>query len=373
MQGLTRYVLRQLIWATLFVTLALTGVVWLSQSLRFVDMIINRGLSAATFIHLTILLLPTFLAIILPIALFCAIVYTYHRLSIDSEIVVMRATGLSQSALARPALILATGMTVVCYSITLYFMPLGFRTFKDRQFMIRSDFSHVLLKEGTFNTLPDGLTVYLRARQSNGEFVGILVHNNRNPDVPVTMMAERGALISTPRGPRLLLINGNRQEMQRATNKLSLLYFDRYNIDLSGLANVDRQRWREPRERYLHELFGPPKSGSDKAYRNGLLAEGHQRLVTPVFSIAFALIGLAGLLSGEFNRRGQVPRMFAAAAAVIVVQVISLTLANVIVKTPVLTPLLYINAVLAVLAAGYVLLHERSPHAPHVRAAPDVG
>ncbi len=365
--------MRQLIWATLFVTLAVTGVVWLSQSLRFVDLIINRGLSAVTFLHLTVLLLPIFLAIILPIALFCAIVYTYHRLSTDSEIVVMRATGLSQAALARPALILATGMTVVCYSITLYFMPLGFRTFKDRQFMIRSDFSHVLLKEGTFNKLPDGLTVYLRARQSNGELVGILVHSNRDPDVPVTMMAERGALISTPRGPRLLLINGNRQEMQRATNKLSLLYFDRYNIDLSGLANVDRQRWREPRERYLHELFGPPKSGSDKAYRNGLLAEGHHRLVAPVFSIAFALIGLAGLLSGEFNRRGQMPRMFAAAAAVIVFQVVSLTLANVIVKTPVLTPLLYMNAVLAVLAAGYVLLRERSPRALRVRAAPDAG
>ena len=187
------------------------------------------------------------------------------------------------------------------------------------------------------------------------------------------MMAERGALVSTPRGPRLLLINGNRQEMQRASNKLSLLYFDRYNVDLSGLANVDEQRWREPRERYLHELFGPPRSRSDEAYRSKLLAEGHQRLVAPVFCIAFALIGLAGLLTGEFSRRGQMPRMFAAAAAVVVFQALSLTLANIIVKTPVLTPLLYINAVLAVLAAGYVLFRERSPRAPRVRAALDVG
>ncbi len=373
MQEFTRYVLRQLIGATLFVTLALTGVVWLSQSLRFVDLIINRGLSAATFLHLTVLLLPTFLSIILPIALFCGIVYTYHRMSIDSEIVVMRATGLSQAALARPALILAAVTTVVCYAITLYFMPLGFRTFKDRQFMIRSDFSHVLLKEGTFNALPGGWTVYVRARQANGEFVGILVHDNRDPDVPVTWIAERGALVSTPRGPRLLLFKGIRQDMQRETNKWTLLKFDRANVDLSGLANVDEQRWREPRERYLHELFGPPQSGSDKAYRNKLLAEGHQRLVAPVFSIAFAQIGLAGLLSGEFSRRGQMPRMLAAAVAAVAFQVLSLTLAHVIVKTPVLTPLLYMNAVVAVLAAGYVLLRERSPRAPRMRATPDAG
>ena len=112
MQGLTRYVLRQLVGATLFVTLALTGVVWLLQSLRFVDLIINRGLSALTFVHLTLLLLPTVLAYILPVALFCGVVYTYHRLIVDSEIVIMRATGLSQMALARPALILAGGMTL---------------------------------------------------------------------------------------------------------------------------------------------------------------------------------------------------------------------------------------------------------------------
>ncbi len=366
--------MRQLIGATLFVTLALTGVVWLLQSLRFVDLIINRGLSALTFLHLTLLLLPTVLAYILPLALFCGVVYTYHRLSIDSEIVVMRATVLSQAALARPALILAAATTVVCYAITLYFMPLGFRTFKDRQFTIRSDYSHVLLKEGTFNVLPDGLTVYLRARRANGELVGILVHSNRDPDVPVTMMAERAALISTPRGPRLLLINGNRQEMQRKTNKLSLLYFDRYNIDLSSITNVDQQRWREPRERYMHELFRPPRTPDDESHRGELLAEGHQRLVAPLFCIGFALIGLAGLLSGEFNRRGQMPRMLMAAAAAVAFQVLSLTLANVIIKTPVLTPLLYLNAVLAVLAAGYFLLRERSPRAaPRMRVAPDAG
>ncbi len=203
MNGITRYLVGQLFVATLFITFAITGVVWLSQSLRFIDLIINRGLSVFTFLELTLLLLPTFLAVIVPLALFCAVMYTYHRLTVDSELVVLRATGLSQFDLARPALILASGVTAVCYGITLYLMPMGFREFKDRQSSIRSDYSHLLLQEGTLNTLSDGFTVYIRAREPSGEILGILVHDSRDPSAPVTWMAERGALVRSPDGPRL--------------------------------------------------------------------------------------------------------------------------------------------------------------------------
>ena len=81
MRGITKYILRQLVGAMLFVTLALTGVVWLSNSLRFVDLMVNRGLTIGTFFHFTLLLLPTFLWVILPFSLFCAVIYTYHRLT----------------------------------------------------------------------------------------------------------------------------------------------------------------------------------------------------------------------------------------------------------------------------------------------------
>ena len=91
MTGVTRYLVTRLFGATLFITFAVTGVVWLSQSLRFIDLIINRGLSVVTFLELTLLLLPTFLAVIVPLALFCAVMYTYHRLTVDSELVVLRA------------------------------------------------------------------------------------------------------------------------------------------------------------------------------------------------------------------------------------------------------------------------------------------
>ena len=79
MNAITRYILVQFTWPFLFVTLVLTGVVWLSQSLRFLDLIINKGLSVGGFVYMTLLLLPAFLSIILPVATFLTILYVYYR------------------------------------------------------------------------------------------------------------------------------------------------------------------------------------------------------------------------------------------------------------------------------------------------------
>ena len=356
MQGLTRYVFGQLLGTMMFVTFALTGVVWLSQSLRFVDLIVNRGLSIFTFVYLTLLLLPTFLSVILPIALFCAVVYTYHRLTIDSELVVMRAAGLSQIALARPALLLALLITLIGYSITLYFMPAGFGAFKERQFAIRDDFSHLLLQEGTFNSLATGLTVYVRARQPNGELLGILVHDTRQPGTPVTMMAERGALVSTRDGPRFVLVKGTRQELTEDGRKLGILYFDKYSLDIYDVTNANGPRWREPRERFIGELFAEPKTPGDIANRGKLLAEGHQRLVMPLYAIVFTMIGIAAMLAGEFNRRGRGRRILIAAAVAVAFQGLALTLPNIVTKLPILVPLPYLNVVAWTIVATYVLV-----------------
>src|SRR3546814_4002459 len=149
---------------TVFVTVALTFAIWLTHSLRLVDYIRNRGFPASTFLTCVDLLLPSFLGVVLPVATFVAILFVYHKLAMDSEMVVMRAAGLSQLQLARPAIILAVAVTVGVYAISLYFLPLSFRNFKDLQNEFRNDFSAVLLQEGVFTALNENITVYVRQR-----------------------------------------------------------------------------------------------------------------------------------------------------------------------------------------------------------------
>src|SRR3990172_4055925 len=120
-----RYILRQLIGPFVFITLGLSAVVWLTQSLRFVDLIVNKGLSIQAFLQLTLLLLPVFFGVIAPVALFCAVLYVYNRLTRDSELVSLTASGLAPAQLARPALLLASLVSLLIYGMTLSFMPVA--------------------------------------------------------------------------------------------------------------------------------------------------------------------------------------------------------------------------------------------------------
>ena len=79
-----------------FVTLTvLAGVVWLSQAVREFDLVTTKGQSLIIFLTVTGLSFPSLIAIIAPVSLFIAVLYTLNRLNGDSELIVMSATGLS--------------------------------------------------------------------------------------------------------------------------------------------------------------------------------------------------------------------------------------------------------------------------------------
>ena len=351
-----RYLLRQLVGPFLLVALGLTAVVWLSQSLRIIDLIVNKGLSFSAFLLMSMLVLPTFLSAILPIAFFCALLFVYNKLIIDSELVSLRAAGVSQWSLAKPALVMATIVVVISYAIIMYVMPVSYREFKERQFVLRSDHSALLLEEGTFNTLTEGVTVYIRGREG-GTLNGILVHDAREQERPVTMMAEQGILVQTDEGPRFILINGHRQRIDRDSSKLSLLNFERYTIDLGDFIQPGGTRWRGPRERFIDELLDPASEGAERL-RGKFLSEAHNRIVSPLFGYALAAIGLAALLSGNVDRRGQWRRILVAIAAGVMLEAVALFLVNATAKNSSLIPLMYLNPVLMIAAAMVVLRHR---------------
>ncbi len=365
MRAITRYVFSQLAIATVAITVALTFAVWLTQSLRLIDFIVNRGLPATTFFSFVALLLPSFLAVVLPIAVFCAVLFVYHKLTMDSELVVLRAIGLSSMQLARPALIIGFVTTILVYSITLYFLPTSYRAFKELQFRLRSDYSTVLLQEGAFNTVADGITVYVRDRSAGGELRGILVHDTRDPENPITMMAEQGALVRGEAGPRVVMVNGNRQQSEGGSGRLSLLYFDSYTVELTQLQDTPQERWRDAKERFLPELLNPDLEADDERYRAELAAEGHQRLAAPLYTLAFVFVGLAALLAGEFNRRGQNRRVLFAVLCVAVLEGLSLAMQDIASQSPWAVPSMYVAPLLPILLASLVLVRSPRRRTPH--------
>jgi len=357
MSGLTRYVLRQTVTLTVAFTLIFSAAVWLVQSVRFIDLIVNRGLSITVFLEIAMLIFPRFVEVVLPIAMFLAILFSYNRLISESELVVMRAAGLSQARLARPALIMGGVGTALLLLLTTYLLPAANREFKDLQFEIRSHFTSALIQEGVFNTLTDHLTVYVRTRDRLGELGGIVVHDTRDPSRPITLFAERGALIDAADGERVLMLNGSRQQYDMQDGRLSVLSFERYTLELPTGNDTPGVRYREPDERYFHELLNPDQQ-SLRSFGPGLALELHVRLVTPLTALVFTLIPLACLLPGEFNRRGQGRRILAAIILAVLFEILDLGSKNLANRAISTVPLLYLVALVPIAVGGWLLLRR---------------
>lgn len=120
-----RYLLKNLLWATLFTSVSLAMVIMLTQSLRFLELIIDSGASSLSFFVLTMLAMPRFFEVILPIALMIGTIFIYNRMSADSEIVIMRSSGFSPLRLSRPALVLSLMTAATIFVITGWVAPLS--------------------------------------------------------------------------------------------------------------------------------------------------------------------------------------------------------------------------------------------------------
>ena len=365
---LDRYILRQSFSIMVFLTAALSAAVWLAQSLRLVDLIVNRGLSAELFLYLALLILPRLLDIVLPIGAFIAVLFVFNRLTSESELVVMRGAGIGPFALARPVFILAGIGCAVLLSLSVYFLPASNRTFKDLQFEIRNRFVSALLQEGTFTTISSKLTIYIAGRDERGQVTGLLINDSRDPRQPVTIMAERGAFADDEQISRIVMVNGSRQSFDRASGRLSVLTFDRYTLDLNLLRDAPGVRFREAQERFLGELFWPPPQ-LEPMLRRGFIVEAHQRLLVPLSIFSFVLIPLACLLPGELNRRGQLRRVLLAVGIAFLFQAVDLGAKNLAGRDTDLIPLLYVVD-LSPLVLGIAILRFGLPRLRMRRAAP---
>ena len=370
MLGLNRYILRQCFSVMIFVTGALSAAVWLAQSLKLVDLIVNRGLSAEVFLYLAILILPRFLDIVLPIGAFIAVLFVFNKLTTESELVVMRSAGLGPMTLAKPVLELAAVSWLILMLLSAFLLPAANRQFKDLQFEIRNRFVSSLLQEGAFTTISDKLTIYIGSRNDRGEVVELMIDDERDPKHPVTIIAERGAFADTGNAARIIMVNGQRQQYDRDTGKLSILTFDRYVLDLNTIRDAPEVRSREAQERYLPELFFPP-NGIDRGTRDAYLVEANERLTIPLTAFSFAIMPLACLLPGEFNRRGQLKRVLVAVGCALLFQTVDLAVRNLEGRFAIAIPISYVVDLLP-FAVGLGILCHRGIKFGHHRLLPRI-
>ncbi|SIQ50136.1 LPS export ABC transporter permease LptF [Bosea sp. TND4EK4] len=355
---LDRYILKIAAGAAVVLLLGLTGVIWVTQALREVDLITGKGQTVLIFLTVTLLSLPALLAGIAPVALFMSTLYTLNKLNGDSELIVMNAAGVPPHRVTRPFLTLSIITSLLVAWMTISVMPASFRTLRDLITLIRADFVANVVKEGQFVSLDSGVTFHYREKAGDA-LVGIFMQDRRDPTQPSIYLAERGRTVEAEGQSFLMLEKGTIQREAKNTNTTSIISFERYALNLSALTgdasggpgegDGDKVIYK-PRERTTFELIRQNTNEPYYKIQEGRFrAELHNRLSAPLYPFAFMLIAFAAIGEARTTRQGRALAIQSAILIVGAVRIGAYAAWTASVRSPFAAALLYILPVASIL------------------------
>ena len=316
MASIDRYIFRTTLASFALVLVSLTGVIWITQALRGIDLMTSQGQTVATFLGLTSLVIPALVLVIAPIALMIAISHTLNKLATDSEIIVMNAAGLSPFRLFRPFVHATIVVALLVAFIAAYLAPDGMRRIKQWDAEITADVLTNILQPGRFAQLDQNLTIRIRERQPGGILLGIFIDDRRDPKERVSIVADHGTVVKSGNGSFLVLEDGNLQRFEAGKRDPALVAFGRYAFDMSKFSQGHNTSLGI-RERYLWELFSVDENDPMSRLLSGQFrAELHDRFMAPIYPFAFAALTFAFLGTPRTTRQS---RNFSIGSAILAV------------------------------------------------------
>ncbi|MDD9921544.1 MAG: LPS export ABC transporter permease LptF [Boseongicola sp.] len=367
-----KYLLTQLLTLFGFFALVLVLVYWVNRAVVLFDQLIANGQSATVFLEFSVLSLPNVIRVVLPIAAFAGTVYVINRLTSESELVVVQATGYSPWRLARPVFMFAIIVAILASILAHILVPASLRQLAVRSDEIAQNMTARLLSEGQFLHPAENVTFYIREITSRGELQNIFLSDARNPDERVTYTAREALLIRGETAPTLIMFDGMAQLLDQSDRRLSLTRFDDFAFDLTGLVELSDVGRILPQELSTPALLraSPATQALTGASQATLVSEAHERFGNALNSLIAPMIGFATLLLGGFSRFGIWRQIVGAIGLLIVVQMLTRLGQDAVQSDATLWPLAYIGslagAVLTVallILASRPALFKRKPHA----------
>jgi len=356
MGSINEYILRTTLGAFLIVLVSLTAVIWVTQALRDIDIMTSQGQTILVFVGITGLIIPLLVLVIAPIALLIAVAHVLNKLSNDSEIIVMNAAGMSPWVLFRAFMAAALVVSLLVGAISAYFAPKGLRMLRDWLTEVRANVVGSIVQPGRFTTIENGVTIHIRERRPNGQLAGIFLDDRRNPNERITVLSEIGELLDNESGTYLVLQKGIVQRQETGQRDPAMVVFDRYAFDLSQFAGGAQSAKYSIRERYLWQLLFPdPKDQFYIEQPGQFRAELHDRLMAPLYPLAFAIIAYAYLGAPRTTRQSRTLSMLGAVGGVALLRLIGFASTVFGATIPLMLALQYLALAAAVGAGLYVI------------------
>lgn len=303
---LIRYVLAEMIPTFFLGVVVFVFILLMFQALRLTEFVLIHGVKLTTVLQMMGFLSTSFLPILFPMSLVFTVILTYGRLSADSEIVALRAAGLSMASIATPAFLMSILVAILSLQTSFHIAPWGNRQFEVLVTKLGSMKPGVTIKEGTFSEGFFDLVVYAnKVDNKAGILSDVFIYDERNGQSPITVIAKEGRLVQDPDQPghsaSLKLIDGSMHRTNEGRH--TKIDFSTYFIHLfdpvtesNGAASPPSMTISE-----LREKLNDTKLELPKEKRLEMETEFHKRIAIGLACLVFGAIGVG--LGTVTNRR----------------------------------------------------------------------
>jgi lipopolysaccharide export system permease protein len=293
---LARYLLKELLVPLVVWVAFLFLLLFVMQFLRGTDVLLGSAIRADDIGRLILYLGPHFLVMALPIAFLLAILLGMGRMSEDRELMALQALGVGPLQLLAAPVVVSVGLSGLMVLLACTAEPWGLSSVRDLVNEVIKKNVAGDVKSGVFYEDLSDLTLYAeRVDPEGGQWTHVLLHDDRDPNNPMLVLANRGQVSTQGRGEamRLELEAGEVHRASSASTDYSVIRFERGEIAV-GLSGMGRKnKFRSPKEEMTP---GELLQAADDAERNGgdprpFLMSLHSRLGNAVAPLAFALMG----------------------------------------------------------------------------------
>ncbi len=358
-----RYIFRQTGSALAMILITLTLIVWMTTALRELSLVTSQGQSVLVFLTITSLAMPNLIAVVAPVALLISALHTLNRLAGDSELIVISAAGGTIWRVAKPYLVLAFVLFLALVAVNAWVLPQSMRTLRDYAIKVRTDLISQVLQPGKFSSPEKGLTMHIAGRADNGDLLGLVVHDERDPTQLMTYLAERSEIQKQDETRALLIMHdGHVQRQDGKSKEVSIVSFESYIFDISQFGPKEGPRDYKPRERFLPELMFPDRNDIYYKRNEGKFrAELHDRLASTLYPFLFVLIAVVHLGSPRTTRESRMKDLFTAFVVATLLRVVGLIATNMAVQNPMAVLLIWGLPVGGVIVTAVMAHYEIKP------------
>ncbi|MBV7393599.1 LPS export ABC transporter permease LptF [Mameliella sediminis] len=355
-----------------FFALVLVAVYWVNKAVALFDRLISDGHSIPVVMEFTVLSLPAVIAQVLPLASFAAAVYVTNRLTSDSEMTVVQATGYSPWRLGRPVLLFGIIVALMMSVLTHLLVPKSLEQLRVREKALSGSVSARLLRDGVFLHPVKGVTFYIRDITPEGELRDVVLSDRRMTGRDVIYSSEKAYLLRDDGGPKLVMLSGMAQTMDLETRRLSTTNFNDLVYDVSELVTAAPPTRRRLNYMSTAELITDPvASAAESKDRPGeALEEGHLRFQLALLVLIAPLIGYSALMVGGFSRFGVTRQIVFAIVLLVLTKMVESLVSDPVRGDPKLWPMVYLPSLVGLTIVAVLLWQASRVHRPRRRQPP---